>query len=1033
MKFLIVSVLAGLLLSASRGYGATKTWTGAGDDNLASNAANWDGGVPVSGDDVVLDGATEAAQKSVTWDAGMNGVKLASWTQDGYTNAVVFETVFPDKGEFNAVMITGDVSLNSGSWTTPFNFTGAIDKTHEQLKGDLAPGTILVKYSLRANIGGSLTIGENAMIDVIGKGYPRKTAPHMSWGQKCSNFGGSYGGPGGDQHADHRNYEPYGSITEPIDLGCGGNWGFAGGAAYLVVSGETILSGSIKADAYDNNHYPGSGGSVYLKTGTISGKGKITSNSKQNGNTGGSGGRIAVILTANGANWNSFDIVNQAEAVCVTSKSSGYGMSGTIYAETPDNRKDHGWLIMKGNGRPMLETNRTMRICVSGYNVCDFDRITLTNSAVARFDSGETLVLTNTVLEVADKDGILNGFRFCGGKVHVEGNTFTQKTFVDVYNAISPAEDGVTYEVAAGSKLLLCDTVTFADSIINNGIIELDSGNLKIKKNFTNNGTLTMDNDSTFEFTGEDESVITGNSTFSTLLCYEAGKVLSFAPNSVQSVSKAFTVSITDNSPIVLKSTTPGSAWKLNVNNGAAIFVQGANVSDSDASGGQTIMAYRSTDGGNNINWNISADAPANSWIGTAGTAFEDGANWTLGTPPANGEKLVIASANPITISSDITFSDVTISAGADVTIKGNVSVTGDVEISDATVVWDTPAIIDGNLIINNGGLITHSANEMTEIYKLNILVKGNVVINEGGSIDVSSKGFVKTSGDGGVGYGLNPKNNNGASHGGRGHPNGAGANDPLANVLTYVSACYGSVYCPTNIGTGGQWRSPGGGAVKLVAEGALTLNGVIKANGGAPVSSTKNHYDGTGGSVWVTAASLAGSGEIQARNYQYESAGGRVAVYLTDMEASFDDFNGTIDAKAKGSSAGTVYLETAKQGPKGGTLYIKNPNEELSKMRKFTDIPSSSYASQDEFDRSNRTTLSVSDNATALLTGDCHIGDLKMSKGNSCLQLNGHTLYIHTMKHKLDINENQIIPGGTEEEPGKIVWTVRRTVLILR
>ncbi len=67
------------------------------------------------------------------------------------------------------------------------------------------------------------------------------------------------------------------------------------------------------------------------------------------------------------------------------------------------------------------------------------------------------------------------------------------------------------------------------------------------------------------------------------------------------------------------------------------------------------------------------------------------------------------------------------------------------------------------------------------------------------------------------------------------------------------------------------------------------------------------------------------------------------------------------------------------------------------------------------------------------MLTGDCHIGDLKMSKGNSCLQLNGHTLYIHTMKHKLDINENQIIPGGTEEEPGKIVWTVRRTVLILR
>ncbi len=1014
---IVCAVVFSIVLSPV--YGAAKTWTGLGEDNLASNAANWDGGVPVSGDDIILNGATEAAQKSVTWDAGMNGVVLASWTQDGYTGEVVFETVFPDKGDFNIVRITGNVLLNSGSWTTPFNFIGHKDLTYANLWGEVNSQKILGQYSLRVEIGGSLNVGENAIIDVIGKGYPRAASPVQNKKGSCAMYGGSYGGPGGDNHLEHYNaFEPYGSIVEPVDLGSGGNWGPAGGAVYLVVTGETVLSGSIKADAHDNQHYPGSGGSVYLKTGTISGKGLITSNSKQNGNNAGSGGRIAVILTADGANWDSFDILNQAEALSVTTKNSGYGMSGTIYAETPANRKDHGWLIMKGNGRPMVNTNRTMRICVSGYNVCDFDRITLTNSAVARFDGGETLVLTNTILEVVDKAGILNGFRFCGGKVHVDGNTFRQKTFVDIHNAASPAEEGVTYEVAAGSKLLIYDTVSFADSIINNGTIELDAANMRIEKNFTNNGTFTMDGDSTFEFVGKGESVVSGNSTFSTLLCYEPGKILSFAPNSVQTVSKTLTLSVASGSPLELKSTTSGSAWKLNVNNNAAVLVQGVNVSDSDASGGQTIMAYRSTDKGNNQNWTISADTPPNSWLGTASTAFEDGANWALGKPPANGEKLVIAAANPMVISSDITFSTATLSGGANVTINSNVSVAGDVEISNATLMWDIPGVIEGNLIINNGGTLTHSANGNTETYRLDLFVKGNVVVNEGGAIDVSCKGFSGTN----FGPGA-PGGNCGSSYGGRGG---------MISDVIIARACYGSIYCPTNLGSSGNWAGPGGGSVKLVTKGTLTVNGAIKSNGGAPTVFGTGNYDGTGGSIWLTVNELLGSGDITANHYKFQSSGGRIAVYLTGEEATFDSFKGVIKAYSS-SASGTVYLETAKEQGRAGLLRIDNGGASFSQSgNRKTDLPSTVQCDPNEFDKFNRTTLEVSNGGDVYLTQDCHIGDLRMDK-KGYIHLNGHTLYIHTRRHKMDIDDSQIIPGGTEDNPGKIVWTITGTVLIVR
>ena len=90
------------------------------------------------------------------------------------------------------------------------------------------------------------------------------------------------------------------------------------------------------------------------------------------------------------------------------------------------------------------------------------------------------------------------------------------------------------------------------------------------------------------------------------------------------------------------------------------------------------------------------------------------------------------------------------------------------------------------------------------------------------------------------------------------------------------------------------------------------------------------NTGGGSGGSVWITAGTLAGSGSVQANgsysNYAGGGAGGRIALY-------YDTSSLTLDAshlQAYGSSGyvyggpGTVYLRQ-EGGDARGTLLVDN------------------------------------------------------------------------------------------------------------
>ncbi len=153
--------------------------------------------------------------------------------------------------------------------------------------------------------------------------------------------------------------------------------------------------------------------------------------------------------------------------------------------------------------------------------------------------------------------------------------------------------------------------------------------------------------------------------------------------------------------------------------------------------------------------------------------------------------------------------------------------------------------------------------------------VLGNLVIHATENVAIEVGSAVAASGAGnpaGAGPGAGSEWWRGGSYG------GVGGGGP---------ATYGSAAYPTDFGSGGG-ESGSGGAVRLDVTGALTLNGVVAANGVDTCSGA-----GSGGSVYITAGTLGGSGAIEATGGQSTcgdggGGGGRIAVYCGNPASAF-------------------------------------------------------------------------------------------------------------------------------------------------
>ncbi|HET7624050.1 MAG TPA: hypothetical protein VFM25_02205, partial [Verrucomicrobiae bacterium] len=253
--------------------------------------------------------------------------------------------------------------------------------------------------------------------------------------------------------------------------------------------------------------------------------------------------------------------------------------------------------------------------------------------------------------------------------------------------------------------------------------------------------------------------------------------------------------------------------------------------------------------------------------------------------------------------------------------------------------------------------------------------VTGNAMVESGSAIDGNGLGYLY----GGPGGG---SNGNGAGHGGSGGlsastGSGGGAYDLFSSPIMPGSAGNPYPYLPYYV------VGAGGAVIRLNVSGSLILNGQISVNGTdsylAPQSSISSiPYNtiggGSGGSIWISAETLSGTGAISANggnglNNGGGGGGGRIAV-----SGGISGFAGTMSAHGgigfNSGGAGTIYT---KDDAKDGALLLVD-NSGISGAG--TPLPSLYFA----------TDLAIAEGAMVTSTGSLTLHDLNIAS-NAWLQ----------------------------------------------
>lgn len=234
------------------------------------------------------------------------------------------------------------------------------------------------------------------------------------------------------------------------------------------------------------------------------------------------------------------------------------------------------------------------------------------------------------------------------------------------------------------------------------------------------------------------------------------------------------------------------------------------------------------------------------------------------------------------------------------------------------------------DLTILGGGVLTHSPNLGSKAYSIDIHVTNN--FNLFGTIDVNSKGYAKT-------YGI------GASSGVEGA--GYGGQGGFFSSIVARGNSYGKITQPDYLGAGSATVS-GGGQVKIKVDNDFNLSGSITANG------SDGCGGGSGGSVWIDAKNVTGSGgSISSQGGGSTTgncgggSGGRVAVYYqtTNYPGGITGINYLIsggDAVVDGA-AGTVFHKKVGTETYGNLMVmntIRDYNDKIATPLGVVDNP---------------------------------------------------------------------------------------------
>ncbi len=375
-----------------------------------------------SGGSIWITAQTISGSGAITTDGG-NGESIHGGGGGGGRIAIVWETnlftgvmtafggfgwktggagtVFTKSGEDNGLVVldnagrTGTNSMVAITNQVNVVVRGAASIIPEALNAGnlvLASNSFVFPSSstIFMRVAGICVVEAGAGLVVTGKGSAPGQGQGAGGSVGTTGGGGGHGGRGGMPTNVFSGGGEHGAESGPNRLGSGGGGansigGFGGGWVNLTVNGNLQLDGTIAADgtaATSGSGGGGSGGSVSLSVGTLSGTGAITANGGNGlaAGGGGAGGRIAIYYSTNSFAGN---------IAAFGGSGSQAGGAGTIFMRQSNNAPA---LILDNNGQAGATTT------FGGTFNTGYDSLTIANGSRAQIADTLSLLSVRDLL-----------------------------------------------------------------------------------------------------------------------------------------------------------------------------------------------------------------------------------------------------------------------------------------------------------------------------------------------------------------------------------------------------------------------------------------------------------------------------------------------------------------------------------------------------------------------------------------------------------------------------------------------------------
>ena len=660
-----------------------------------------------------------------------------------------------------------------------------------------------VGVTLRA---GNITVDSGSKISADGQGYETSQGPGAG---PAKSDGGSYGGRGGANSGP-----TYGSALIPVDLGSGGGsdsdgWSHGGGAirlevaGALTVNGEVTTSGTIATSWWATNVSGGSGGSIYVTAGALSGAGKFSANGASGPyyGVGGGGGRIAVFYA------------------------TGSGFTGFSSSKASAGSAREGYPVAQDGTVVFFDTTEShLRVAAQRFELGE--ETTVSYGAVTVENGGTLVIGGGSAIDI-------------GGTLTVTGNSTILLQGKNTTAKVNGkwAGEGVTLRaanvvVAAGSKIS-------AD------------GQGYVTSQGPGAGPTKSDGGSYGGRGGANSGPTYGSGAIPTDLGSGGGADSDGWSHGGGAIRLEVGGTLTLNGEVTADGMIATSWWATSVSGGSG--------------GSIYVIAGTLTGSGH-----FTADGAAGPYYGTGGGGGRIAVYYGEGTG-FGGYGASTASAGPvrdtIPVAQDgtVVFLNTTENHLKVVARRFELGEDTAASFGAITVESGGTLVIGGGSVIDIGGTLTLTGSSIVLLQGKNTTARvngqwagegvtlraANVVVAAGSKISADGQGYVTSQGPG-----AGPTKSDGGSYGGRG-----GANS---------GPTYGSGAIPTDLGSGGGadsdvW-SHGGGAIRLEVGGTLTVDGEITADGLITTSWWASAVSGgSGGSIYVIAGTLTGSGSFSA------------------------------------------------------------------------------------------------------------------------------------------------------------------------